>query len=589
MGDERIETEVSHDERFDQLVPAWMFVLRSPLAKAVVSIAVPLLFALPLLVAERPADLRLGPFLAISIVAVAAVAGWTGSAGASAIVVGLYWWAGTAPAYSFRLEDRAEIVTVCSMATFGIGVTLLARRVQASVTDVRALDAERQMFASRDRELRDEAERTAAQLRAVQALSLALADAMSMVEVAEVTLDGIDTPAFPTTASVAIVDGEHHLRVLAARNAEPGSIRALERVDLRSSSWLGEVLAGTPAYVDDRDQFAEEHPEARVLFLYPSGSWAVVPFRSEHAVGLLSVHYLAPQPLSTHSLYFSLVAELLATSLQRAHALEQQQEQLDVLRRAYAERDRIARTLSTTLLPPKLPALPGFSLSGWLAPAHDGEVAGDFYDVFAVNDGWVAILGDVCGKGAEAAAVTSLARYAARATALDQPDPAHIVAVADHTLLEDPSDLFCTMAVVRYGATSGEIEVTLAGHPQARLLTKGEVRTLGSYGTPLGVAGGTIRVDRQPFAPGDVLVLFSDGLVERDPTFGEHELDATLTDWAGLSADAVAAALQDLASNASPKRDDDVAILVIGRQPSAPGTGKTSMPAPSAAVRASDE
>ena len=85
-------------------------------------------------------------------------------------------------------------------------------------------------------------------------------------------------------------------------------------------------------------------------------------------------------------------------------------EHLSRLEQAFAERDRIARTLSTTLLPPRLPAPDGFTAAGWVLPAHAGEVAGDFYDLFTVAGGdWIGVLGDVCGKGAEAAAVTSLA------------------------------------------------------------------------------------------------------------------------------------------------------------------------------------
>jgi sigma-B regulation protein RsbU (phosphoserine phosphatase) len=340
----------------------------------------------------------------------------------------------------------------------------------------------------------------------------------------------------------------------------------LQQVDLAETDWLADVLGGEPAFVDDRDEFARRHPNAGVLRIYPTGSWAAIPFRSEGTVGLLSVHYQLAQELSSCAVYFSLVAEILATALQRAASDQVRAKHLVELEQSLAERDRIARTLSTTLLPPRLPPLPGFTAAAWLQPASAGDVAGDFYDLFAVaTGGWVAVLGDVCGKGAEAAAVTSLARYATRVTALDDPDPARIAGVANHALTLDDSDLFCTMALVRYLPGADQIDVTLAGHPQARLIHDGEVTRAGQFGPALGLGTQPHRTTTHPFLPGDSIVLFSDGLIERDQAFGEVQLDEHLARHGPSDADGIAQRLRDLVLGLEAHHTDDVAILVVTR------------------------
>jgi sigma-B regulation protein RsbU (phosphoserine phosphatase) len=339
----------------------------------------------------------------------------------------------------------------------------------------------------------------------------------------------------------------------------------LEEIDVARSAWLSAVLSGEPAYVENRAEFAARYPSALVLQMYRSGSWLVSPFRSDTTIGLLSLHFDEPQPLKEYRLYFALVCELLGSSLERARWSEYQRRQHSQLEQAFAERDRIARTLSTSLLPPVLPRLAGFSASAWLVPASADEVAGDFYDLFAVEDGWVAVLGDVCGKGAEAAAVTSLARYASRASALENPDPAHIARVANQALVAEPSDLFCTAVIVRYERQEGVVNVTLAGHLQARMVCDGEVQALGRFGAALGLGTDAPQVQQYRMPPGAMVVLFSDGLVERDPGFGERELDRWLADTKGWDANRVSNELRALVDRLEPKHPDDVAVMVLER------------------------
>jgi sigma-B regulation protein RsbU (phosphoserine phosphatase) len=475
----------------------------------------------------------------------------------------IYWRDGVPPRHSFALTDLSDRVAVVGMLTVVVALPLLTRRIEQTVREVRQLDAERSAATQAEAATRRVAEAAAAQSASVLALATALATARSVRQVADAALDHLDIPTCPSDGSVAlVVDG--HLRILASRGANAETIARLERVPIAETEWLRAVLAGEPALIDDRQAFASSNPAAPVLSLYPSGSWAVIPFRYEGTVGLLSVHYHRPQELSALRTYFTLVAEILATSLERALAQEQQAQHLVDLEGTLAERDRIARTLSTTLLPPRLPHLPGFDAAAWLVPGSDDEVAGDFYDLFAVADGgWVAILGDVCGKGAEAAAVTSLARYAARTAALSNPDPTSIAEVANRALTEDPSELFCTMCIARYQPRDATIEVVLAGHPQARMLTPEGVERVGHYSSALGLAGRPPVPDRRPFLVGHTLLLFSDGLVERCQDFEEDALDLHLASTTRVVAAELAAELRTLTESLPASRRDDVAVLAV--------------------------
>jgi sigma-B regulation protein RsbU (phosphoserine phosphatase) len=557
------QTTALRRQHFDDLIPSWLFGVRPGWARIAVGVLVPLLLLPALEALDEPTKLRPGAFLAILLVAITCAAGSLSVAIAGVGIVLEFWYFGLSPSHSWSLSDGAAF-TVVGMTLLVVGLVALAHRLERSVDEVRHLDFQLRVDAEEQADSRRRAERIASQAEAVLAMSSMLAAAVTPQRVAEVALREINIPSPPAFASVAIVDDDH-LRVIASRGASPTQIEELEHVDVARSAWLSAVLAGEAAYVENRAEFAARYPSALALQMWDSGSWLVSPFRSEDTVGLLSLHFAEPQPLKDYRLYFALVSELLGSSLERARWAEHQRRQHSQLEQAFAERDRIARTLSTSLLPPVLPRLPGFASAGWLVPASSDEVAGDFYDLFAVEDGWVGVLGDVCGKGAEAAAVTSLARYASRASALENPDPAHIARVANQALVAEPSDLFCTEAIVRYHRDEGVVAVTLAGHLQARMVCDGEVQRLGTFGAALGLGTEAPRVDRYRMEPGAMVVLFSDGLVERDPGFAERDLDRFLSETKGWNATRVSVELRNLVNRLTPRHPDDVAVLVLER------------------------
>ena len=260
------------------------------------------------------------------------------------------------------------------------------------------------------------------------------------------------------------------------------------------------------------------------------------------------------------------LAEIRALDARNTAAIGAERTARHAAESSQAESDRIARTLATTLLPPKLPQLVGFESAAWIHAASTDSVAGDFYDLFVVPGGWVAIMGDVQGKGAEAAAVTSLARYAARVAALNHPDPAHVMTVVNDALLADASDRWVTLAVI-FGETRSQpsLQVSLAGHPKPRLLSQGGVVRLGHHNEPLGLWSVTPAVTSYPVDIGDTIVLFTDGLLEYDGLGHDDTLDSELSGLAGHPARCIAETLQTRLTSWPVRHLDDVALLAISR------------------------
>ena len=243
--------------------------------------------------------------------------------------------------------------------------------------------------------------------------------------------------------------------------------------------------------------------------------------------------------------------------------------------RLYEERSYIARTLQRSLLPPRLPEIPGVETAARYRAAGEGiEVGGDFYDVFETIDArWGVAVGDVCGKGARAAAITSLARHTLRAAAMQERLPSEALLMLNEALRRQEVDTdFCTVAYAHLRPTpDGDVALLLAngGHPPPLLLKAGgDVTPVGRSGTLLGVVPDPHLPDTAlTLAPGDALVLYTDGVTEaRTPEgmFGSERLEELIRSCAGLGAGAIAdvieRAVMDL-QNGDAR--DDIAIVVL--------------------------
>jgi GAF domain-containing protein len=178
--------------------------------------------------------------------------------------------------------------------------------------------------------------------------------------------------------------------------------------------------------------------------------------------------------------------------------------------RLYQERTRTAQTLQRALLPPHLPEIAGLELAaGYRAAGEGNEVGGDFYDVFPQGDGsWALVVGDVCGKGPQAAAVTALARYTLRAHAVAGLRPSYMLARLNDALLRQRAPGFVTVALARIELThdGAHVDLATAGHPLPILATADGSVPVGDVGTPLGIIEGFKPFGRF-FQPIDVVLL----------------------------------------------------------------------------------
>ncbi len=188
----------------------------------------------------------------------------------------------------------------------------------------------------------------------------------------------------------------------------------------------------------------------------------------------------------------------------------------------YRDRSAIARMFQLSMSPGELPEIPGLDVGVLYRPATElVRLGGDLYDVFATaNDGWMLAVGDVCGKGAVAAGHAGLARAALRAAAHATSSTADALAVLNSTLISEPSRPLLTMGLASVrpndDPTAWTLTAASAGHPQALLMRKGaEIAPLSTKGTLLGyVPDPVFTTVRTVLGPGDVVVLYSDGVIE---------------------------------------------------------------------------
>jgi sigma-B regulation protein RsbU (phosphoserine phosphatase) len=251
---------------------------------------------------------------------------------------------------------------------------------------------------------------------------------------------------------------------------------------------------------------------------------------------------------------------------------------------ATRERDRVrdlATTLQRSLLPPTLPTVPGMEVAAHYHHASPDEVGGDFYDLFALSqDRWAFFLGDVCGKGAGAAAVTSLTRYTLRSAAVYDSNPVAVLRNLNSVLhqdfeFDDPRFTTVIFGVLTPQPQGCTIELASGGHPPALLLrADGTVDYQHIPGGQLvGILAnphfGATTVD---MSPGDTLLLYTDGLTEArtgdaNARYDEEALEEFATNLAPISAPALIDAVTGLLAEFGTGLEDDTAALALGVVP----------------------
>jgi serine phosphatase RsbU (regulator of sigma subunit) len=267
---------------------------------------------------------------------------------------------------------------------------------------------------------------------------------------------------------------------------------------------------------------------------------------------------------------------------ERPYTLEDLRIVMEVARRAtvaiahaelYRERSHIAHTLQRSLLPPRLPDIAGFELAARYRAAGEGfDVGGDFYDAFETRGGWALVVGDVCGKGPEAASLTSLARSALRTGAVVESIPSRVLEVTNEAVMRERiDDRFLTALFMQLDPADGTIVLANGGHPPPIVLrSSGEVEQIDGRGPVIGVLADTTFEDSGlQLAPGDAVIAYTDGVLDAgapERLLDTRALADLLAANAGRSAAELAEAVERLAievSAGSPR--DDIAVLVLRR------------------------
>jgi serine phosphatase RsbU (regulator of sigma subunit) len=244
--------------------------------------------------------------------------------------------------------------------------------------------------------------------------------------------------------------------------------------------------------------------------------------------------------------------------------------------RIHEERSRIAATLQASLLPPRLPEVPGLALaSRFRASGEAYEVGGDFFDLFASGpDEWTLVMGDVSGKGPSAAAVTALARYTVREATAHEGLPSGVLMRLNEAVIAHQAEggaHLCTALVATLRPVEGgaRLVISSGGHPlPLRLDAGGEVEPVGAPGMLLGVARDADLSDAEvELAVGDALLVYTDGVTETavgSGILGDEGLAALLGACRGLDPEAMLARIDRtvLELQAGEPRDD-VAMIAL--------------------------
>jgi PAS domain S-box-containing protein len=390
----------------------------------------------------------------------------------------------------------------------------------------------------------------------------------------ERTLQEVARLAVPELADWCGVDmpGPHgEIRSVAIAHADPEKVRVAQElrdrhpVDPAGAVGLAAVIRGGPSWLAPwiaEEELVAHATDARHLELLRAvgfRSLMVVPIAA-HGVTLGALTFVSSESARRFDEDDLALAEELGRRAGTAVANA----------RAYTERAQIAGTLQASLRPPPLPEIAGWEVACLYEPAGEAnEAGGDFFEVFEVAGGWMAVIGDVEGKGAAAASVTALARHTVHAVAQLTGDAPTAVRQLDRRLRSESA--LCSVALVQLRGDSAY--VTSAGHPPVARVTAAGVEEVTVAGPlPGALPGpGDWPSRRVVLQAGDALVLYTDGVTDAvgpgGERFGHDRLLALLGEGAGGAqalVERIKAALEAFAGGRA--RRDDIACLVLRRR-----------------------
>ena len=412
----------------------------------------------------------------------------------------------------------------------------------------------------RARILADRARAEARQLL-LQAAVTALSAARSVDDVLDVMTDRMFVASDAHGLMLTLVRGE---RMVLARHSGYAQVMVDALRDLghdESNPLAATAQRQQPLFLESPDAYTRQFPHlVHLAKLSDKRAWAMLPLiASGRSLGtwLLSWAEEREFPEAERARLLTL-AGLGSQALERA--------------RLFDDEHRIATALQQALLPQELPAVDGVQITArYLAGGPAQQVGGDFYDVLCADGSLVLAVGDAAGHDITAAGVMGGVRHSIRAYTVEGHGPTGVMERA-HRLLSNGGESFTTCCYLRLDLPSGATTLVTAGHPAPLLLREGApARQLEApVSPPLGVTADALVEERTVvLRPGDTLLLFTDGLVER-PGRSLGQGLADLLDAAGGHAGAGLDALLDGVLGElgqRPGREDDIALLGVRYTP----------------------
>jgi serine phosphatase RsbU (regulator of sigma subunit) len=377
-------------------------------------------------------------------------------------------------------------------------------------------------------------------------------------------------PSIADWCGVDLVDDAGCRRQVVVAHPDPKKLALAERLreydppEINPGQALGAAIAtGEPQlYADITDEMlelaAQDEEHLRLLRAVGMRSVLIVPMRTGgRTVGAMTlVSAESGRRFTDEDVRFAQqVATRAAVAVEHA--------------RLYTQRSQIAATLQQSLLPEALPEIEGWEVASLYRPARSGEeveVGGDFYDAFKSERGWIILIGDVTGKGIEAAAMTSLVRHGARFVGEQLPEPAGILARLHEALRRQPTLSLCSALCLRI--EGDHVCFASAGHPLPLVVTDDGVQTVGRAGPVLGAfRDSEWPTDELVMAPDQALLLYTDGVTDTvgsDGRFGEQRLRRTTAECGPLPAEKLLSCIDKALSDfqVGPQADDTAAVAL---------------------------